>query len=406
MKTSDAVFKYKRIALPKTLDDFYSSSLQNAADWWAQTHADFMRNHADEIFPSGNSETLLATVYAEAFPKLISQSEGGAWELVGNPPAKVQLDNDGYLQEGFANGVFFLRLKTPNDVKAADLIADSKQFMDLLLKGYPVSRPVGTDSVRVTSMGKATEQSWFTDAYQRKWQIRHWLLPYNDTVIITVALPTPDGMVMMMSQAPTGLRETATNEMESVCGFVYASYTGSLAQWRAFLADPAALPATLSNVKVRIDDGRGISIVSSRFEMSVPASVLPIDADGVLMLRYSFMRDGDGTIWDLGGVYLADSEQQQKWVGLVRQSRPTPHMQVETAMSWRSMIMRWRPWDGVPFVTTGGRTQVNAFIRHKDLALNKILLGYTMTLDAEGAQPLPKMKDEFSVLERGFKMIE
>jgi hypothetical protein len=102
---------------------------------------------------------LLTTVYAEAFPKLISQSDGGTWTLVGDAPRKVQLDKNGYLQQVVTNNIFLVRLKAPDDVSEADLIADSKKFMDLLLKGYPVSRPVGTDSVRVTSMGNASEES-------------------------------------------------------------------------------------------------------------------------------------------------------------------------------------------------------------------------------------------------------
>jgi len=146
--------------------------------------------------------------------------------------------------------------------------------MDLLLKGYPVSRPVGSDSVRVTSMGKASEESWLTDDYQRKWQIRSWLVPYNDSVITTIALPTPDGMVMMMSQAPTPLREAVTNELEALRSFLTVSYYGTLAQWRAFLAVPSALPATMSNVKIQFDYNRGLGIVSSRFQFLVPVSVL------------------------------------------------------------------------------------------------------------------------------------
>jgi len=406
MKTSDSVSMYERTPLPKALDEFYSSSLQIAANWLAQTHSDFMRNHADAIFPSGNSEQLLNTVYAEAFPKLISQSENGSWGLVGDAPRKVQLDNNGYLQEATANGVFFLRLKTPDDVRPAALIADSKQFMDLLLKGYPLSRPVGTDTVRVTSMGNAREESWFTDDYRRKWQIRYWLVPYNDTVVITIALPTPDGMVMMMLQAPTALRESVTKEMQSVCGFFYVSYTGTLAQWHAFLGDSVDSPATLSNVKIQFNDNRGISIVSSRFEMLVPADVLKTNADSVLMLKYSFMHDGGGTIWDLGGVHLANSEQQQKWVGLVRRTRPTPHMPEDTALSWRSMIMHWHPWDGIPFAVTGGRTEINAMMKGKEAVPGKIQVGYTMTLNSEGNQPARKMNSDFSALERGFKMIE
>ena len=58
----------------------------------AKAHSDYMKNHAAEIFPSGNSKQLLTTVYAEAFPKLISQSDGGAWALAGTAPRKVELD--------------------------------------------------------------------------------------------------------------------------------------------------------------------------------------------------------------------------------------------------------------------------------------------------------------------------
>ena len=164
MKTADPVSLNEKIALPKTLDEFYPSSRQIIANWLTKIHADFMKNHAETMFPSGNSEQLLSSVYAEAFPKLISQSDGGAWALVGDAPRKVQLDKNGYLQQGATNNVFFMKLKAPDDISGADLIADSKQFMDLLLKGYPVSRPVGTDSVRVTSLGKASEDcgSWTT----------------------------------------------------------------------------------------------------------------------------------------------------------------------------------------------------------------------------------------------------
>jgi len=405
MKTADALSVSDKIPLPKTLDDFYAASRQLAVNWASKAHADFLKNHADAIFPAGNSEQLLTTVHAEAFPKLITQSDGGTWALVGEAPRKVQLDKNGFLQEGLANGIFFVRLKAPDDISEADLIGDSKKFMDLLLKGYPAARPVGTDSVRVTSMGKASEESWFTDDYQRKWQIRYWLEPFNDTALITVALPTPDGMVMMMSQTPTGLREGVTREMQALCGFFYVSYTGTLAQWRAFLADPATLPATLADVKVQFDYGAGLGIKSSRFEMRVPAAVLHIDDGSVLMLKYSYMRDGTATVWDLGGVYLADGEQRLKWVGLVRRPKPSPNMPEEVQRSWRTMVTGTHPWHGTAFMASG-RTEINAMMNMNDVAAGKTNIGYTMTLNAEGTQPVDKMKSEFLAVEGGFKMIE
>ena len=254
-------------------------------------------------------------------------------------------------------------------------------------------------------MGKASEESWFTDDYQRKWQFRYWLVPYNDTVVVTLALPTPDGMVMMMSIAPTGLREAVTKEMEAVCGFFYVSYTGTLAQWHTFLANPIVIPATLSNVIIQFDYSRGLGVKSSRFEMLVPAAVVRIDATSVLMLQYSYMHDGASVVWDLGGVYLADSAQRQKWVWLVRRPTPPPSLPEEVTRSWRTMITGAHPWEGAAFLYNG-RTEINAMMNAKDIAAGKANVGYTMTLNSAGAQTVNKMKSEFSALERGFKMFE
>jgi serine protease Do len=405
MKAADSVSLNEKIELPKSLGEFYASARQISANWVAKIHSNFKKNHQDAMFPLGNSEQLLTTVYAEAFPKLISQSDGGTWMLVGDAPRKVELDKNGYLQQVITNNVFFVRLKAPDDVSGADLIVDSKRFMDLLLKGYPVSRPVGTDSVRVTSMGTASEESWFTDDYLRRWQIRSWLVPFNDTVITTVALPTPDGMVMMMSQTPSALHETITKEIELLCGFFYVSYTGTLAQWQAFLSDPHALPVTLSSVTIQFDYSRGLGIRSSRFEMLIPAAVLRIDADSVLMLKYTYLRDGARTVWDLGGVYLADGDQKQKWVGLLRRPKPSPSIPEEIARSWRTITTGTHPWDGVPFLT-GGRTEIDAMANMKDFAAGKTAVGYTISLNSEGTQPVNKVKSEFSALERGFATIE
>jgi serine protease Do len=406
MKAADAISFNEKIALPKTLEDFYASVRQLTANFVVKVHSDYMKTHADAMFPRGNSEQLLTSVYAEAFPRLISQSDGGAWSLVGDAPRRVELDKHGYLQEGTANSMLFVRLKAPDDVSNADLVADSKKYMDLLLQGYPVTRPVGTDAVRVTSMGNASEELWFTDSYRRKWQIRSWLVPFNDSVIISVALPTPDGMVTIMAQAPTALREAVTREMEGLCEFVYVSYTGTTAQWYAFLSDLKVLPGTLLNKKVQLDSSHGVGIDSSRFKFLVPASVLRIDDGSVLMLKYSYMRDGASTVWDLGGVYLADSAQNRKWIGLLRRLKPSPSMPEETAQAWRAMAAGTPPWQGVPFLTSG-RTEINAMVNKKDVAAGKTNIGYTMSLSYEGNQlPFINIHNEFSALEHGLTIVE
>jgi hypothetical protein len=45
-------------------------------------------------------------------------------------------------------------------------------------------------------------------------------------------------------------------------------------------------------------------------------------------------------------------------------------------------------------------------INMKELAAGKSTVGYTMTLNAEGTQPDKKMRNEFSSLQSGFKIVE
>jgi hypothetical protein len=144
---------------------------------------------------------------------------------------------------------------------------------------------------------------------------------------------------------------------------------------------------------------------SGGFFLHSISTVLKINADSVLMLKYSFMRDGVSTVWDLGGVYLADRDQKLKWVGVLRRSKPSPSMPEETARAWQTMSTGSHPWEGIAFIA-GGRTEINAMANLKDLAAGKANVGYSMSLNSEGTQPANKMKSEFSALQRGFAKIE
>jgi len=156
---------------------------------------------------------------------------------------------------------------------------------------------------------------------------------------------------------------------------------------------------------VQIDYNRGLSIRSSRFDLQVPPAVLKINADSVLMLKYSYMHSNGGTIWDLGGVYLADGEQKLRWIGLLRRIKPSPNLPEELVRSWQTMAAGLHPWEGVAYANAG-RTEINAMTNQKDVAANRTNIGYTLTLSVDGTQSTAKMKDNFVALERGFKITE
>jgi len=64
-------------------------------------------------------------------------------------------------------------------------------------------------------------------------------------------------------------------------------------------------------------------------------------------------------------------------------------MPEEMAHSWQTMTTGAHPWEDVPFLT-GGRTEINATVNMKDVAAGKANVGYTMSLNTEGSQPVSK----------------
>ncbi len=235
-------------------------------------------------------------------------------------------------------------------------------------------------------------------ALEARSSYRTMVMKQTDAISLNQKIPLPKTLDEFYAAS-------RTKEIENLCGFFYVSYTGSLAQWRAFLGRPSVLPTTLSDVQIEFDYSRGIGIRSSRFQLLVPATVLTIDANSVLMLKYSYLRDGAKTVWDLGGIYVANNEQNQNWVGLLRRPEPSASMPEEFTRSWHTMSTGAHPWEGAAFLA-GGRTECNAMVNAKDVAARKTNIGYTLSLNAEGTQPLNKIRNEFSALERGFKAME
>jgi hypothetical protein len=159
----------ERFTLPLLPAEFYKISTNVAMKDVDRGVQQLMEHNAGRLFPNGSgAERLLHLVQLQVFPALMREGQNGTWALTGNKPQNVPLDHDGFV-EITANMV---RLRAPDDVSPSSLQSDSTRFMDLMLKALPLRRIVGSDQVRVTSLGKATQEESRTDAYGRTWLVR------------------------------------------------------------------------------------------------------------------------------------------------------------------------------------------------------------------------------------------
>ena len=406
MRAADATATHEEVPLPKSVPDFYAATLATLSGSWAKQHAAFLGRHADQIFPRGaGSQQLLHSMYVAHFPRLVTEGDSGTWGVPEPQTRKVSLEANGLLEFAADKGNSLARLRIPDDVSVAAAFEDSKVFMDLLLKGMPLQRHVGSDAVRVTSMGKAQLEYWHTDAYGRPWQMRSWSLPFSDMVVITLALPTPDGCALLIAQSPSQLQELVREELKFMADFVYVSLSGKLRQWRDYLAHPALQPKAVRALDIQFDYTRGFAIRGTRLKLLVPTTVQKVDPESRLLLKFSFLPDGERATWDVAGVYLTDSEQAARWIDVLRHPRPVPSLPEGFANRWQTMTSLAHPYNATVY-TVSGSSRIETVVNAKDVNAGKSDVAYTLTVTVAGEQTQRKMKSVMELVEQGLTITE
>jgi hypothetical protein len=393
----------EHIPLPQPLAAFYAESRARLLAATARTLTGYLADHREELFPLGkNSRQLLSVTYTADFPRMVRQRADGIWEAVAPKFETAQLDDNGYIEFESASSGGGFRLHRPNSLSLQALAGDSKQLMDLLLKAVVLRRPVGSDAVRVLSLGPAVSDTGYTDRWGRPWQIRSWLVPYNDAVAVTIALPTPDGYIGLYAFAPTGAQELYLLLAKSLLDFVYISYDGTLAQWRDFLAANIERPRVFSSIGITFTEGKEFEFKSARFGFKTNQAVVPITADNQLSVRFNFIDDGgDKVLWDVAGIEWAESSRRAERIDIWRQVRPDPSLPESRQSAWDRVANEHAPFNSV-VSTANGRWQLAKTVDAKTLRDRQLPVGYTITVDSDTNKRQGELSFVLGWAERGF----
>lgn len=326
-------------ALPLPFPEFARSFRAAFLKYFREQQAKLLTAEAASIFPH-DSAKLLATLYQSFDPSLMTQDDDRSWDAHSCSGTEVPLPEDGrvwHCADASAAGLF--RVEYPRTAPDEHRYRDSREFMDLLLKGVKTPRMIGTQSVRITSLGPAREESVLRDHYGRIWQQRIWSLGYADAYVVVLALPTPDGYVGLMSGTPTALADTVTELLRFLTDYFYLTYTGSLPQWRAFLDRRELRPALFDHITLNYDLQTGLRFVSPRLQLAT-GNLLPLTADSTLDLEMAYMMDQGKVTWDVGGVVVAQDRERKTWFGAYRQPPPAEDAGREARERWEHMSRR------------------------------------------------------------------
>ncbi len=332
--------------LPLAFPEFARTVRAIFLKYFKEQYAKVLAAEADTIFPRGQSARLLATLHTRFNPSMMEQAEDKSWELGSCAGTDTSLPGDGHVWHcgGTAGGVLF-RITFPGYGVDERHYKDSKEFMDLLLKGVVVPRVVGSQAVRVISAGPALQDSLVRDGYGRVWQLRSWALGYADTYLMALALPTPDGYVGMLAMVPSGLAEVQTEALKFLADYIYLSYTGSLPQWQAFLQRRELRPAVFEHIRLQYEFGKELRLDSPRLQFN-SAGIVTAGPQSSLDLRMTYMMDRGRITWDLGGIEVKPDRDKKTFVAAYRQPKPGEDAGKPARDRWEHMLHHEEEFSG------------------------------------------------------------
>ena len=342
----------KDIPLPKSYSELNRELIKVIDQYSNQLLKELLSENKKNIFPNGaGSRRLLHQTYSAIFPRLISKAPDGNWDtFYPNKIDNADLGNNGFLAFGSMYNSMHVRLRKPDNISMAKLFDDSKLFMDLILKGIPGTRSIGSENIKITSFGKADEQYIFTDSYQRKWQVRTWMVEYNDTKIVSFALPVPGGCIVLFRSGQTGLIDNShILDLKALVDFIYVSYYGTLEQWREFLDARELLPPVFSSINVAFDYNKYFKYASNRLAFSYDPDLMKITRNSDLQLKVSYFKENGKSVWDVAGVVVGEDKNSQIYFSVSRNLRPPEDLSDKDRKDWEDIVNRRTPYNKTSF---------------------------------------------------------
>jgi len=387
-----------KFKLPLPLAAFYRE-FQKHLDEYSDTQIKaLLAKESERVFPRGDGsrKLLFQPTRMAVFPSLIVRGSNGEWGLAGDRSQHFALDGNGYVDVGSVSRNGFIRLRRPDGVDAAKFYGDPATRMDLLTRTGMFQREIGGERVKITSLGKPREQTVHMDRWQRPWQVEVWPLPYANTLILLYALPVPDGYVMLSRFVPASNEHDSRLDLDELSNYVYLTYSGTLAQWKQFMAMPKLLPAALKQARIDIDYDRRFAWNSPDLAFSFTPEQQAISPDSLLYLGFRFLMEGQKPTWDVGAVVVWKTQASGDDNRLLVERVQAPPQGLDEDMSsrWQKLSARSYPYNA-EVRQEDGTSRIDTVVVPSGEAKDRL---YDVSYSVEGNRPQADMKKQLDAV--------
>lgn len=391
--------------LPLPYAEFATQVAARRLELLRRSYAMVAERNADKLFPAGDgAQRFLHRVNAPPTMGTLRRGADGQWTQSTAFGARTELGQNGYVEVGGSSFAGYANLRRPDDMDAAALAGDPKLLMDTLLKGIQMRRAVGSDRVRVTSLGKPRLSTDHVDRWGRRWRTHHWTIEHDDTALVAFAMSTPQGYLVTYSVLPASFAEVATFMQQFMTDFTGLSWTGNTLQWRGFLSSRPWPAQALDGIDIALDGDR-LLYRSPRLTLEVPAGALRFDANSPTTLLTGFFPDGGRVTWDVAGVGIRERSGEPQGLFVSRRIAPPVSAPEADRNEWTRVADAASPWNGVPYSASGTK-RIGGTVRPAARVVSGGAPVYTVEYVRDADTPDAVMRREFARIMAGIEVTE
>lgn len=395
-------------ALPLDLAGFYRTLQAEMDANSAEQLKALLTKEAGDLFPQGDGSRrlLVQQTLLGAFPRLIVRDSNGQWQQVHGYSGRRSLPANGYVEMGQVGQTALVRVHRPDTMDAATFYRDAKARMDLLAAAGVFHRTVAGEQIKITSLGKPDAEAVYNDRWQRPWLVATWPLPYLNGKVVAYTLPVPDGCVMMMRMEPAARTHDERLDLDELASFIYAAYSGTLAQWKDYLNGPAPIPARFHDIHLVADYGHRLDYRSPRVAFSYTPALQAIGPDSLVNLGFRFFIDHGQPVWDVGDIEIwknavADNLEH---INLIRYDAPPAGLDSDITSRWENVAGRQFPYNGVARFEDN-MMKINRTVADR-ASSGKPAIVYTAFYGDKGTRSQKFMKAKLDLLTRDMRVLE
>ena len=394
-----------QFSLPLGMSEFFARYQSIFNGYVDSQLKEILAKDSEKLFPrgEGSDQLLYGATWMNTLPALIVRNSAGDWGLAQKEGNRMSLAANGYVQAGVSGHNFLMHLRRPDNLPAAKLYGDPVALADQLCKMGIFTRPVGSEQIRITSLGKPATDTIYVDHSQRRWQLRVWALPFANTRVIAYALPVPDGYAILMRFAAGDDTYDNMADMRALLDYVSVGYGGSLAQWKEFLQNPALLPDAIKSLRIQADYQQRFSYSSNRLAFSVTPQLQKIEPESTLILGMGFLPDHGKVVWDVNAISLSANPQEADRLHIERNVAPPATLDDDSKSYWDKMLKRRHPYEGEAY-SADGETRIGAPVGASGATSPAVM--YSAFYAMSGTQTQETMKPKLELLLKDLKINE